>query len=129
MVTAKSMELTGEIEPGWLEAFAVHKKYLPVVMFNAVDLSEGGVSTCVLGALPMFTSPFAMRPHYGDTWVGHVRQRNLAARAECIFETGVDDVHILEENATKSGEDVTKALKLLCDVCRINPYYQMRPIF
>ena len=37
MVTAKSMELTNEIRDGWLDAFAVSKKYLPVVMYNAVD--------------------------------------------------------------------------------------------
>lgn len=65
----------------WLEAFAVNKKYLPVVMFNAIDLSEGGIANSVLGALPLFRTPFAMRPHYAEKWVDDVKKHNHMVRA------------------------------------------------
>merc|ERR1719203_1683942 len=68
MVAAKSMEMTGEIEPGWLEAFAADEKYLSKKQFSACDLDEHGIKSNVLGALPLLESPIAMRPHYSPAW-------------------------------------------------------------
>ena len=124
MVTAKSMEMTGEITPGVLEAFAVNKKYLPVVMFNAVDLSEGGIANSVLGALPLFKTPFAMRPHYSEAWVAKVREHNQMARDECCAEAGIA---ISSHLVAQSGDHVGCALQLL-DIVGQNRY-QMRPVF
>ena len=131
MVTAKSMEMTNEITPGKLEAFGVNKKYLPLVMFNAVDLSDDGSDykrVSVLGALPLFSTPFAMRPHYiyNDIWTGKVVTHNQMAAEECSNESGVDiSTHIIEH----SGDNVGSALQLLDIVGQSNPRYQMRPVF
>ena len=126
MVTAKSMEMTGEIKPGWLEAFAVNKKYLPLVMFNAVDLSGGGISNSVLGALPLFKTSFAMRPHYSETWTDQVLSHNKMAAEECGIESGIEiSTHLVEQ----SGDNVGCALQLLDIVGQANSRYQMRPVF
>ena len=102
-----------QVTPAWIEAFAVSQKYLPEKLFSATDLSEGGVATNVLGALPLFTSPMAMRPHYRDTWVELVIASNRRAAAECCAETGQP---IACELADRSGDDVTSALQLLCAI-------------
>jgi len=90
MVVAKSMEMTGEIEPGWLEAFAADAKYLSRMEFDSNDLDGDGINANVLGALPMVESPLAMRPHYSAAWEGQVLEKNLLAEAEFEKETGIE---------------------------------------
>ena len=74
-------------------------------MFNAVDLSGGGVSNSVLGALPLFNTPFAMRPHYSSAWVDRVRSHNQMAAEECGNETSIEiSTHLIQQ----SGVDEDK---------------------
>merc|ERR1711924_101734 len=89
MVAAKSMEMTGEIEPGWLEAFAADEKFLSKHQFSASDLDEEGIKSNVLGALPLLESPIAMRPHYSAAWEDEVLEKNLLAEKEFEKETGI----------------------------------------
>jgi len=110
MVTAKSMEMTGEIEPGWIEAFAADAKYLSRKQFNANDLDADGTQLNVLGSLPVFESPWAMRPHYHESWEAEVLRKNLIAEQEFENETGFDIDDKLVKN---SGKGVEVALKLL----------------
>ena len=99
---------------------------MPVVMYNAIDLSEGGVATSVLGALPLFRTPFAMRPHYSDAWVDQVKSHNLMAKDECTAESGVEiATHLVEQ----SGDNVGSALMLLDIIWQANESFQMRPVF
>merc|ERR1712157_218239 len=46
MVCAKSMEMTGEIQPGWIEAFAADKKYLHSEYFDNNDMDGDGTKSC-----------------------------------------------------------------------------------
>lgn len=110
MVTAKSMEMTGEIEPGWIEAFAADSKYLSRKQFNVNDLDADGTKLNVLGALPMFESPWASRPHYNESWEAEVLKKNLLAEKEFEKETGIEIDDALVANSQKGVE---VALRLL----------------
>ncbi|CAK0839210.1 unnamed protein product [Prorocentrum cordatum] len=81
MVAAKSMEMTGEIELGWIEAFAAHPKHLSRKHFDKNDLDGDGTVLNVLGALPLFKSPLAMRPHYSKAWMAEVLKKTLRRSA------------------------------------------------
>eukprot|EP00930_Biecheleria_cincta_P067701 TRINITY_DN5448_c0_g1_i7.p1 TRINITY_DN5448_c0_g1~~TRINITY_DN5448_c0_g1_i7.p1 ORF type:complete len:450 (-),score=100.02 TRINITY_DN5448_c0_g1_i7:64-1413(-) len=109
MVCAKSMEMTGEIQPGWLEAFAADSKYLSRKEFDAKDLDGDGISANVLGALPMLEAPVALRPHYCPAWEDQVLAHNLIAEKE--FE---------EENGIEVPDDLVRDSKNGCEVsCRL----------
>jgi len=55
-----------------------------VIRFNANDLDGEGVELSVMGALRLFESPFAMRPHFDVEAHAHlVLEKNKAAEAEC----------------------------------------------
>ena len=127
MVMAKSMEMTKEIGPGWLEAFACSKEFLHSdgVMFNDKDLDGDGVTTNVLGALPMFQTSFAMRPHYSKAWAKEVMEKNKAAELEFEQETGQE----IEDSITDaSTDDAESALKLL-NIVGQNAKDQDAPVF
>lgn len=112
MVAAKSMEMTGEIQPGWIEAFAASAKYLSRHGFDANDLDADGIPTAVLGALPLIEAPLAMRPHYSEAWEAQVLAKNLLAEKEFEQETGIqiDDALVRDSN---SGCEVGCALLTL----------------
>ena len=63
MTCAKSMELTGDLKAGWLEAFGSSGAYLTSKHYSGDDLDGEGIDVRLLGGLPMFRSPLAMRPH------------------------------------------------------------------
>jgi hypothetical protein len=89
MITAKSMEMTAEVAPGWLENFSDPQTYKHGSMFNANDLDGDGVALSVMGALRLFESPFAMRPHFDVEAHAHlVLEKNKKAEAEFEAETG-----------------------------------------
>jgi len=127
MVCCKSMEMTGEIQPGWTEAFSVDKKFLPTdgLMFNRKDLNGSGVECNVLGTLPLFESPMAMRPHYNESWEAEVLKKNLLAEQEYEKETGklIDDSLV-----SGSTEGCVQALKLL-NIIAEHGAEQDRPVF
>lgn len=134
MCMAKSMEMTHEISEGWLEAFAVSAKKLMAaggglggagVMFDEKDLNGVGVAANVLGALPMFESPFSMRPHFKEAWMDDVFAANKKAELECEAETGVQ---ISDDLVEKSQAGVTAALKLL-NIVGMNAADQDAPVF
>jgi len=131
MTMAKSMEMTQEISEGWLETFAVSKKYLMSAgteggaMFDANDLDGQGVSASVLGALPMFESPFAMRPHFKEAWIAEVLEKNKLAEQECELETGKD---ISDDLVKDSSKGVQAALNLL-NIVGQNAENQDNPVF
>jgi hypothetical protein len=112
MVTAASMEMTGEIQPGWIEAFAVDGKYLARNKhFKMDDVLDGEGTACnVVGALPMFESPWAIRPHYKESWMEKVLEKNLIAEKEFEKETGID---VDDSLVADSKNGVKVALKLL----------------
>jgi hypothetical protein len=113
MVAAKSMEMTGEIEPGWIEAFSADAKHLNRQHFDATDLDGDGTAVNVLGALPLFESPLAMRPHYSEAWEAEVLRKNLEAEAECEKEAGIE---ISDSLVVKSMDGVETALRLLNEI-------------
>jgi len=131
MCMAKSMEMTKEISPGWLETFAVSKEYLLAsgiaggAMFDTKDLDGDGVEVNVLGALPMFESPFAMRPHFKEAWIAEVLEKNKMAEAECEAETGKD---ISDELVKNSSKGVQAAINLL-NIVSQNAADQDCPVF
>jgi len=125
MVAAKSMEMTGEIEPGWIEAFSANSKYLHRGNFDATDLDGDGTAVNVLGALPLFESPLAMRPHYSEAWEAEVLRKNLEAEAECEKEAGIE---IDDEVVAKSNDGVEAALKLL-NIISAHGNDQDNPVF
>ena len=133
MVLAKSMEMTGDIQPGWLEAFAAPESYLKKRFEklggrSANDLDDDGVSIDVLGALPMVQSPFAMRPHMANNAKGFTKailEKNQAAAAEFEAETGKD---VSDSLVVASRDDIVPALKLLNEVAA-NAKEQDKPIF
>lgn len=128
MVMAKSMEMTKEIGPGWLEAFAVSKKFLMSggCMFDANDLDGHGTAANVLGALPMFESPFAMRPHFKEAWMAEVLEMNKKAEAECELES---EMEICDDLVSDSSKGVRAALRLLNIVGMKNSADQDHPVF
>jgi len=125
MVAAKSMEMTGEIQPGWIEAFAADKKYLSKAQFDVNDLDGDGIKANVLGALPLLEAPIAMRPHYTPAWEEQVLQKNLLAEKEFEKETGIeiDDDLVRDSN---SGCEV--GCELLSMISKKNKD-QDRPVF
>jgi len=131
MCMAKSMEMTHEIGPGWLEAFAVSKKYLMSneveggAMFSGTDLDGDGTAVNVLGALPMFETPFAMRPHFKEAWMEEVLKKNKIAEAECEEEAGIE---ICDDLVKDSSKGVLAALKLL-NIVGKNAQDQDNPVF
>jgi len=100
MVCAKSMEMTGEIQPGWIEAFACKKEYLRSEYFDKNDLDGDGTKACHIGALPIIESPMAIRPHYSASWEKEVLKKNLMAEHEFEKETGynIDDDLVRNSN-------------------------------
>eukprot|EP00428_Durinskia_dybowskii_P012128 CAMPEP_0170221052 /NCGR_PEP_ID=MMETSP0116_2-20130129/10214_1 /TAXON_ID=400756 /ORGANISM="Durinskia baltica, Strain CSIRO CS-38" /LENGTH=444 /DNA_ID=CAMNT_0010471731 /DNA_START=87 /DNA_END=1421 /DNA_ORIENTATION=- len=125
MVCAKSMEMTGEIQPGWIEAFAADKKYLSNNQFDPNDLDEEGIKSNVLGALPLLEAPIAMRPHYSDSWADQVLEKNLLAEKEFEKETGID---IPDDLVRNSNDGCEVACELLSFVSKFAKD-QDRPIF
>jgi len=125
MVAAKSMEMTGEIQPGWIEAFAADKKYLCKAQFDVNDLDGDGIKANVLGALPLLEAPIAMRPHYTPAWEAQVLEKNLLAEKEFEQETGIeiDDDLVRDSN---SGCEV--GCELLSMISKKNKD-QDRPVF
>jgi len=125
MVAAKSMEMTGEIQPGWIEAFAADKKYLCKTQFDVNDLDGDGIKANVLGALPLLEAPIAMRPHYTPAWEEQVLQKNIPAEKEFEKETGIeiDDDLVRDSN---SGCEV--GCELLSMISKKNKD-QDRPVF
>ena len=50
--------LSGEIAPGWIEAFACNVKFLKTTgHFDMNDLDADGINVNVLGALPLLEAP------------------------------------------------------------------------
>ena len=126
MVCAKSMEMTGEIKPGWIEAFAADKKYLARdSQFNVNDLDGDGIKANVLGALPLLEAPIAMRPHYSEAWEAQVLEKNLLAEKEFEKETGKE---IDDSISGGSAESADAALKLL-NIIGQNKKKQDAPVF
>lgn len=122
MCMAKSMEMTHEISEGWLEAFAVSAKKLMAVgggiggkgvMFDEKDLNGVGVAANVLGALPMFESPFSMRPHFKEAWMDDVFAANKKAELECEAEMGYVTPYPLTPSPTEP-ETACAACAALC---------------
>jgi len=128
MCMAKSMEMSDEVTPGTLKAFSCSKEFLKSdgIMFDANDLDDDGISANVLGALPMFESPFAMRPHFKESWMDDVLKANKKAEAEFEAETGKD---IADSLVQDSADGVHAALKLLNIVGGKNSKDQDHPIF
>jgi len=110
MVCAKSIELTTEILPGELAALAVDKKHLDHTLFNTNDLDDEGVQTQVMGALRLFNTPFAMRPHYNPSWHDALLKKNLEAEQEFEAKTHVDVDDTLVQH---SADGVWPAIELL----------------
>jgi len=125
MVCAKSMEMTREIQPGWIEAFAADKKYLSDNHFDVNDLDEDGIKSNVLGALALLEAPIAMRPHYTDSWAAEVLKKNLEAEKEFEKETGID---IPDDLVRSSNDGCEVGCELLSFVSKFAKD-QDRPIF
>jgi hypothetical protein len=51
--------------------------------------------TNVLGALPLYKSPFAMRPHFSEEWLTKVLAKNKVAEAEFELEMGIEGSFII----------------------------------
>jgi len=127
MVAAKSMEMTGEIQPGWIEAFACDAKYLSRSnCFKAKDLNAEGINLNVLGALPLFEAPIAMRPHYSSSWEAQVLEKNLIVEKEFEAETGIDIPDKLIRNSNKGCE---VACELLTFISKHSRKTQDAPVF
>lgn len=113
MVCAKSMEMTGEIQPGWIEAFACHKEYLHSEYFDNNDMDDDGTKSCHLGALPIIAAPMAIRPHYSQAWEEEVVKKNLIAEHEFEEETG----YLIDDDIVRnSGMGCEQACKLLTKI-------------
>jgi hypothetical protein len=113
MVCAKSMEMTGEIQPGWIEAFAADSRYLNKMCFDVNDLDGDGIKANVLGALPLLESPIAMRPHYSETWEMQVLQKNRLAEKEFEKETGIEIPDDLVRDSKHGCEVACRLLTLV----------------
>jgi hypothetical protein len=126
MVTAQSIEMSNEVQPGWIEAFAVDQKFLLRNQnFLLRDLNEEGTPVCMLGTLPLFQSPFAIRPHYTAAWEEKVLEMNLLAEKEFEEETGeeIDDTLVRDSNC-----GVNIALRLLNSISK-HALDQEHPVF
>jgi len=113
MVCAKSMEMSGEIQPGWIEAFAADAKHLCRKHFSDKDLNGDGISANVLGALPLLEAPIAMRPHYTEAWAQQVLEKNLLAEKEFEKETGIEIPDDLVHNSKEGCEVACQLLSLV----------------
>jgi len=125
MVCAKSMEMTGEIQPGWIEAFAADSKYLSSKQFDVNDLDGDGVKANVLGALPLLESPIAMRPHYSEHWEAQVLAKNVLAEKEFEKETGIQIPDDLVRDSNHGCEVACRLLSLISKAAKD----QDRPVF
>jgi len=94
-------------------------------MFNRKDLNSTGIECNVLGTLPLFESPMAMRPHYNESWEAEVLKKNLLAEQEYEKETGklIDDSLV-----SSSNEGCEKALRLL-NIIAEHGAEQDQPVF
>merc|ERR1711963_809435 len=110
MVCAKSMEMTSEIQPGWIEAFACSTGYLSKKHFDENDLDGDGTQGCHLGGLPLIEAPLAMRPHYTESWEAEVLAKNLIAEKEFEKESGIE---VPDELVLASQEGCEQGCKLL----------------
>jgi len=110
MVCAKSMEMTGEIQPGWIEAFACKKEFLHSPYFDKNDLDGDGTKACHLGALPLIEAPMAIRPHYSPAWEKEVLRKNLIAEHEFEKETGFDIDDDLVKNSSQGCQQGCRLL-------------------
>lgn len=110
MVVAKSMEMTGEIQPGWIEAFSCDPNYLSTKHFDENDLDGDGTQMCHLGALPLLEAPIAMRPHYTPAWESEVLKKNLIAEKEFEEESGIE---VDDDLVQSSNEGCAQGCKLL----------------
>jgi len=132
MVTAKSMEMTGEIKPGWIEAFACDEKYIAMEgLYSQKRLNMEGIDSHVYGALPLFASPIALRPHYTPAWEAEVARKNGLAVAE--FEEAMKRKlygakHVDADMVEKSKDGCDGAMRLL-NVISLNAKDQDRPVF
>lgn len=124
MVCSKSMEMTGEILPDSLENFSVDAKFL-TGGFDPIDLDGDGIETRVLGALPLFKSPFAMRPHFSAAWLEKVLAKNKEAEAEFELEMGVE---VDDDLVSRSVKGLETALQLL-NVISANAAEQDNPVY
>lgn len=118
MVCAKSMEMTGEIQPGWIEAFACDTKYLSRKHFDENDLDGDGTQGCHLGGLPLIEAPLAMRPHYSESWEAAVLEKNLLAEAEFEKETGMEVCDTLVKSSNEGCEQGCKLLTLISNAAK-----------
>merc|ERR1712217_228733 len=110
MVCAKSMEMTGEIQPGWIEAFAAKKEFLTSEYLDANALDEDGTKSCHIGALPLIASPMAIRPHYTESWEQEVLKKNLEAEKEFEMEQGIEIDDALVANSNSGCEQACRLL-------------------
>jgi len=113
MVCAKSMEMTNEIQPGWIEAFACSKEYLHSQYFDENDKDGEGTRHFHLGALPLINAPIAIRPHYTPAWEKEVLRKNLIAEHEFESETGIDIDDDLIKHSNQGCEQACKLLTLI----------------
>jgi len=125
MVAAKSMEMTGEIQPGWIEAFACDSKHLTRKHFDANDLDNDGTATKHLGALPLVKAPLAIRPHYSKDWEDEVLEKNLIAEKEFETETGTKADEKLVQKSVCGTKQGCRLLSLIASEakCQDNPVF------
>merc|ERR1712232_333808 len=125
MVAAKSMEMTAEIQPGWIEAFACDQKYLSRKQFDENDLDGDGTQLQHLGSLPLLEAPIAMRPHYTPAWEEEVLRKNLIAEKEFEEEQGIEIDDALVASSKEGCEQACKLLTLISAAAKDqdNPVY------
>jgi len=118
MCMAKSIEITNQIGPGWLEAFSCSQLFLTLdgVMLDEHDLDGDGNAPNVLGALPMFGCMFTMRP---QTTCSPVH----------MFTTVDGDTKDRPTPSLRALQDLDNALKLLNNVGQDLLKDQDRPVF
>ena len=58
-----------------------------MLLLGAALALDDASATCaeVLGALPLFSTPFAMRPHYYDYWTGRVVTHNQTKSFDTVL--------------------------------------------
>jgi hypothetical protein len=129
MVCSRSMEMLGEIKPTSLQHFAEDIKYLgagtDLVESGQLDIDGDGVEPAVVGALPLFKAPFAMRPHYTNEWLEDVIVANKKAEAEFEREKGI---YIDDNLVGDSGSALGTALQLLTAISA-NAKDQDNPVY
>merc|ERR1712048_867650 len=78
-----------------------------------------------MGALPMFASPIAMRPHFTQDWMEAALKENWAAQEDYLDCTGEE----LDEIAVfASAEESRSAVELLNEISS-NAHRQKKPVF